>query len=290
MTHQPDDGRCVRRSATPEQALIFAIVRTAIEDLNSDDEQVRFEAFEFMLQPTGPLAESRRTYFSILGLDEDAVQYALRDRLNDPPERPDKKWTASEVFNVLPKGRFNAKMLTGSVNLRYGPLASRLQYLEREGLITKIDRGVFVRTDNLVEYEQMQADFAHKLLTVPDEPEPEKVTPDTILSVLHSGAKTIRQIEHTFDGAAGSTTIRGRLYALHESGKVIRDGPMWRLKRDHGELLDTMCDGPKTAEEISDELELDANATRCRINRAHARGLIKRVGNRWTLKHQVIAA
>ncbi len=65
------------RSATPELELIFAVVKLAVDDLESNDEQVRFEANEFFLQPRGGWADMRRYYFSLLGLDEERVVEAL---------------------------------------------------------------------------------------------------------------------------------------------------------------------------------------------------------------------
>ncbi|MBF9030635.1 hypothetical protein HKCCE3408_09525 [Rhodobacterales bacterium HKCCE3408] len=77
---------------TPEQHLAFAVVMQAIEELNSSDERVKFEAHEFFLQPSGPWADMRRFYFDALDLNDDYVHASLTARL-DPPERPHKKWT-----------------------------------------------------------------------------------------------------------------------------------------------------------------------------------------------------
>lgn len=56
---------------TPEQALAVAVILQAISDLQSKDEQERFEAHEFFLQPKGPWADMRRFYFQAVRLDDD---------------------------------------------------------------------------------------------------------------------------------------------------------------------------------------------------------------------------
>ena len=115
-----------RQVASPEQELCFAVVKLAIEDLESPDEEARYEAHEFMFQKYGGWANMRRMYFDLLGLDEEPVQAKLA-HLCDPPERPEKKWTQMEVYEVMPVHPVKAKDIANVVGLRYSQITARFQ-------------------------------------------------------------------------------------------------------------------------------------------------------------------
>lgn len=209
------------RSATPELELIFAIVKQAVDDLESNDEQVRFEANEFFLQPRGGWAVMRRHYFSLLGLEEGRVLHALRDRL-DPPERPDRKpktWTMMDVYEILPEGAFKAKDIADIVGMRYSQMTGRFQHLMRMGLIVRVDRGVFVRADC---HESWQAAELEACVT---EPEP----PKSLIDALRDGPKTVREIGFAFDGELSVEAIRQRLAKAEASGLIEKQGTVWSL-------------------------------------------------------------
>lgn len=135
------------RTATPEIDLISAVVALAVEDLDSTNETDRYESFQFFLQEKGEWADTRRLYFSVLGIDEKRALFALRKKLRDPPERPNKKWTFHEVFDVLPTIPFKGTDVAKVVGLRYGQITGRLQHLLNMELITRLDRGLYIRTD-----------------------------------------------------------------------------------------------------------------------------------------------
>ena len=137
-----------RRVATPEEELIFAVVIQAVDDLQSSDEQARFEAHEFFLQQRGGWADMRRFYFDLLGLDAQRVLDALKTRLTDPPERPGKTFaSADDLIPLLPFGEFKAMDLADITGLRYSQLGARMQMLQKKGVIRRISRGVFARLD-----------------------------------------------------------------------------------------------------------------------------------------------
>jgi len=210
------------RSATPELELIFAVVKLAVDDLESNDEQVRFEANEFFLQPRGGWANMRRYYFSLLGLNEERVVEALRDRL-DPPERPERKpktWTMMDVYEVLPEGDFKAKDIADIVGMRYSQMTGRFQHLMRMGLIMRVDRGVFVRADCYDAWHEAQLQEL-----CPKEPEP----PKSLMDALRDGPKTIREIGFAMDGLLAVDGITRRLEKAEASGLVNKQGPLWSL-------------------------------------------------------------
>jgi len=212
-----------RQVASPEQELCFAVVKLAIEDLTSSDEQACFEAHEFMFQKHGGWADMRRMYFDQLGLDEESVQAKLA-HLCDPPERPEKAWTMLEVYEVLPETPFKAADIGNVVGLRYSQMTARFQHLMRMGLLTRLDRGLFIRTDC------HQAWVDSVVAEVPDDPEPGPTqrSQASLLDVLKEGPKTIREIGFAFDGELSVDAIRQRLDRAKYRGLVEKEGPKWR--------------------------------------------------------------
>lgn len=209
------------KTATPELELIFAVVRQSVEDLTSSDEEARWEAHEFWMQPKGPWAESRRLYLTLLGLDEGRILHALRDRL-DPPERPErkqKKWTMLEVYEIMPEGAFKAKEIADIVGMRYSQMTGRFQHLLSMGKIVRVDRGVFVRADCYDAWRAAQLEVCVK------KPEP----PKSLIDALRDGPKTVREIGFAFDGELSVDAIRRRLAKSEASGLVEKQGPVWSL-------------------------------------------------------------
>lgn len=87
---------------SPEHGLFAAIVKQAVDDLSSNEEEAVYEANQFFQQRTGGWAKSRRFYFDLLGLDEGVVLAHLKPLLS-MPERPNKKWTSDEIYGIQRK-------------------------------------------------------------------------------------------------------------------------------------------------------------------------------------------
>ena len=214
-----------RQIASPEQELCFAVVKLAIEDLQSPDEEACYEAHEFMFQKHGGWAEMRRMYFSLIDLDEESVQAKLA-HLCDPPERPEKKWTQMEVYQVMPVHPVKAKDIGNIVGLRYSQITARFQHLMRMGLIIRLDRGLFIREDC---HDAWQAKELGAL-----EPEPTPVGPTQqsqakLLDVLRDGPMTMRELLFAFDGEVGQDAIRQRLERARNRGLVEKEGVAWAI-------------------------------------------------------------
>ena len=215
-----------RHAVTPEQDLCFAVVRQAVEDLESSDEEACFEAHEFLFQKRGGWADMRRMYFSLIGLDEDSVQEHLAPHY-DPPERPDKKWTMMEVYDVLPKGTFKPMDIVPRTTLRYASMMGRFQHLMSMGLIRRVDRGTFVRTDR---YDAWVATVVAEV--EPDvevEPAPMQLSQSQLLDILRDGPKTMRELGFAFSGELGQDALRQRLERAQARNLVTKEGPLWRV-------------------------------------------------------------
>lgn len=204
----------------PEIHLLFAILIQAVEDLESSDEKVRFEAHEFFLQPKGGWREARDNLLTACGLDEEAVRLAIKDRLQDPPpENPSAvAYGTDKFYHCLPQEAFTTKALSQKLKMHYPLVASRLQCLKRRGLVRSVDRGVFMRTDSMLHYTPKQA--------------PKRKPPmiDRIHDALKDGPKTIREILFEIEGDAETTSIRKYLDRLIEQGKVERDPPHYQIR------------------------------------------------------------
>lgn len=210
-----------RHVATPEQELCFAVVKLAVEDLKSSNEEDRYEAHEFLFQKRGGWADMRRMYFALIGLDEDSVQERLAPHY-DPPERPEKKWSQMDVYEVLPEGEFTAITVANVVGLRYSQISTRFQHLMQMGLIIRVGRGLFVRAD------------CYDAVAVEPEPEPFKPEPTQksqaqLLDALRDGPKTIREMIFAFDGEIGQDAIRQRLERAQARNLVTKEGAAWRI-------------------------------------------------------------
>lgn len=215
VVQSPDPSDHPEQQATPELGLHLAIVLQVIEDLTSSDERVCFDAHEFLLQPRGPWAESRRLYFGLLGLDEESVVQALRGRLN-PPERPSKKWTSMEVYAVLPPYAFKAMDISAIVGLRYSQITARLHHLRGVGLLKCVDRGIFVRTNCLEAY------YA-------DSVTPMQKTFATVFDALDDGPKTVREIALSLTTPLDDNAIRKRLSQYLATGKATKEDATWKI-------------------------------------------------------------
>lgn len=198
-----------------ERALLAAVILQAIDDLSDKDETVRFEAHEFFLQQHGGWAEQRRFYFGALGLEESSVLTALAGKLA-PPERPERRWTASDLLGVLPTERFSATALAGSLRRGYTQVRGMLQILEQKGLVVRTGRGEFCRTE------------CHRPDPVPP-PAPD--TRRIVLDALRDGPKTVREIVFATDGEIGEDVIRRHLAEAMGECVVDYDLPRWSLRK-----------------------------------------------------------
>jgi len=214
---------------TPEQALAVAVILQAISDLQSKDEQERFEAHEFFLQPKGPWADMRRFYFQAVRLDDEWLHEHLSARL-EPPERPDKKWSYHEIGDALPTDRsFTSGDLAKITGLPTGKLTSKLQILREQGRVVRLEVGRYC----VPEYEdtwrarQAAAIEAGKPKHTPfagfDAPVQEQV-----LDALRNGRETVREVG--FD--VPSANVRETLDTLVARGVVEKDGPKYRIVQD----------------------------------------------------------
>ncbi len=212
------------RVASPEQELLFAAVKLAIEDLQSNEEEVKYEAHQFLFQRSGGWADMRRHYFDLLGLDEESVQANIA-HICDPPERPEKKWTMLEVYEVLPGTPFNSKTIGNMVGLRYSQITARFQHLMRMELIVRVGRGMFIRADCLEVWKAKELDA---LAPEPDlGPQPTQRSQVQLLDVLRGGPKTMRELVFAFDGDLGQDAIRQRLARAQSRGLIEKSGPTW---------------------------------------------------------------
>jgi DNA-binding MarR family transcriptional regulator len=175
---------------TPEKALAFAVVLQAIEDLGSQDEITRFEAHEFFLQPDGPWADMRRFYFSALDIDDGAAYEHLTARL-DPPERPNKKWTFSEVYEILPPDRlFTPNEIADITPLHVSQMSGRITRLVKEGLVVRIAPGLFCRADSIDKVDQKPPPRPQMRRKTRSPEQKEEVA----LKAMRDGARTVREI------------------------------------------------------------------------------------------------
>lgn len=137
---------------SPEQAVCVAVIVQALHDLESKDEVARFEAHEFFLQKSGAWADMRRFYFQAIQIDEQVVHEALKQRL-DPPERPEKKWTAQEIAQIIPHTRtFTAKEIQHVTGLSNTQTGSRLQVLTKANEVARIAPGTYCHISFVAAY------------------------------------------------------------------------------------------------------------------------------------------
>lgn len=200
----------------PERALFSAVILQAVDDLSDKDETVRFEAHEFFLQQHGGWADKRRFFFGALGLDEARVLAAIAPRLS-PPERPEKRWTAEDLLDVLPNKPFSATALAGSLRRGYAQVRGLLQTLEQKGFVVRTGRGKFCRTD------------CHQPAPAPKAPSPDWRL--RVLDALRDGPKSIRAINIALDGELGIDHIRAHLKAALAEGHVSYELPNWSLRK-----------------------------------------------------------
>jgi hypothetical protein len=203
----------------PERALFSAIVLQAVDDLSVSDETVRWEAHEFFMQPRGGWADSRRFFFDALGLDERKVLAKLASRLSPPerPKQPEVRQTYDVLYHDLPRHPFSISDLGRTLRRGYAQLRNLVQMMEDKGLVVRMARGVFCRTDSL-----------------PPPPAPPTPKPDArriILDTLLDGPKTIREINFALDGEIDNNAIREHLKRAVEECVVDYDIPFWSLRK-----------------------------------------------------------
>lgn len=223
------------RPFLPEQELAFAVIMQAIEDLESSDEQLRWEAHEFFLQPKGPSAEMRAFFFEAVGLDHEAVYQALTGKL-EPPERPMRKWTFDEIGDYMPRDRaFRAGDICDLTGLRHDQVHSRLQHLKRLGRVVQLDRGVYCHPD----YEATWRAENVRLIEAPthtafsgfdDKNERLGPTQRAILAAMQDGRETIREIG--WDVHLDFNALKCALDRLVDRGIVVKDGPKYHIVQD----------------------------------------------------------
>lgn len=146
-----------RDKGTPEQELALAVVLRAVEDLDCSDEQERFEAHEFFLQPKGPWADMRRFYFALLGLEDEWLHEHLTARLT-APERPERKWSFEEIYAFLPRNRaVTTDELAKLTGLMPGQVINRLTPLRQKGLIVSPRKTLWVVAEFEAEWRELDA-------------------------------------------------------------------------------------------------------------------------------------
>jgi len=204
-------------NARPEQALCLAVILHALDDLNSKDEEARFEAKEFFMQPKGPWAESRRFFFSAVQIDDEWIREEVMKRY-EPEERPDKQWTYLEIAETAPKDRsFTKQDVCDWTGLNRVEVNSRLQHCVQRGLLVKPTKGYWCKPEFAETAQQQLLDKAYA-----DQP-----LRDRVLTALYAGETTIRELGFRFDGEVGHDKIREALYRLIDQGLVQREGPMF---------------------------------------------------------------
>lgn len=220
---------------TPEQALAVAVIMQAIQDLQSKDEQDRFEAHEFFLQPKGPWADMRRFYFQAVSLDDDWLHEHL-DRRLEPPERPERKWSYHELAEVLPTDRvFRAGDLQKITDLPTGKITSKLQILMTQDRVVRVGQGVYCVPEFEAIWRARQAEAIEAIETS------SKSTPtfaaiqtgptqDAILAALRAGRETIREIG--WDVEKDFNALKCALDRLIDRGLVEKNGPRYRIVQD----------------------------------------------------------
>lgn len=221
---------------TPEQALAVAVILTAIQDLQSNDEQDRWEAHEFFLQPKGPWAEMRRFYFQAVNLDDVWLQQYLSARLN-PPERPYRKWTYMSLLDVLPTDRtFTAADVCELTDLNLPQVNSKMQSLKNHGHVVRLDHGVYCVPAFEARWRQKEAEAietqnrpTHTPFVGFDVParSPTGPTQKVVLDALRAGRETIREIG--WDVEMDFNSLKCALDRLIARGLVEKDGPRYRL-------------------------------------------------------------
>lgn len=238
-TVDPTRGNIVTsydEGTSPEQALAAAVIMRAIEDLESTDEIVRFEAHEFFLQPKGPWAEMRQFYFSAVNLDDEWLREHLAERL-DPPERPDRRWSYEDVYEILPRDRlFNCRDEARKTTLHTSQFNTRIQHLVRAGLVARIEAGVFCVAEFEPEYRAEQQRLKDEARAQREAEPPENLddfdVPDLggktrnqnlVLYALLDGPMTARDIQ--IKTGTGSYDI---LRAMQLQGLIEKDGIEYR--------------------------------------------------------------
>lgn len=157
----PSIGRQTIRS--PELSMWASMVHEAFLDLDRTDEADRYESIQFFLGRSPARRQWRREVLSLLGLNEAVVQRVVEEKVGVLPEKPaykkmvrrlDGKKVFSKpdseaVYAVLPEGPFSRKdiVLLMQGRLRYESMASRFAVLEERGLIVRLNRGTFARSD-----------------------------------------------------------------------------------------------------------------------------------------------
>ncbi|MCB9892730.1 MAG: hypothetical protein H6833_13840 [Planctomycetes bacterium] len=163
MVAQADSSIAPRTIHSPELSMWATMVHEAFLDLDRTDETDRYESIQFFLSRQPKRAAYRREVFSLLGLNEAVVQRIVEEKVKVLPEKPAykkmvrrldgtkvfSKPDAGEVYKVLPEGTFTRKdaVLRMGGRLRYESMASRFAVLEERGLIVRLNRGTFARSD-----------------------------------------------------------------------------------------------------------------------------------------------
>ena len=210
----------------PCRALLAAVVLQAVDDLSASDETIRWEAHEFFLQPHGGWADMRRFLFDALALNEGKVLASLASRLS-PPERPDKRLVADDLFALLPNEPFSTRAMMRLTRCGYSQVRGWIESLKVRGVVVQIGRGQFCR---LTCYTPPIPRTAPPSKTKAPSP-PKRNVLRLVLDALHDGPKTIREIGFATDGQFDSTTIRTHLKRAVEEGVVEHDIPFWFLKK-----------------------------------------------------------
>jgi hypothetical protein len=200
-------------ATTPEQALAVAVILQAVSDLTSKDEQERFEAHEFFLQPKGSWAYWRRFYFQAVNLDDEWLRQHLEHRLT-PPERPDRKWTYQEVLEILPRDRaFTSADEAKNTSLHPTQFNTRIQFLIRAGDVVRLEPGLFCVTEFEDQYRRDKP-------VILDGTTPQ----NKVLAALQDGPLTAREIQ-----IATETGHWEMLRVMVEKGLIEKDGTKYQL-------------------------------------------------------------
>lgn len=163
MVAQADSSIAPQIIRSPELSMLATMVHEAFLDLDRTDETDRYESIQFFLSRQPKRAAWRREVLSLLGLNEVVVQRIVEEKVGVLPEKPAykkmvrrldgtkvfSKPDSEEVYKVLPEGPFSRKdvVLLMQGRLRYESMASRFAVLEERGLIVRLNRGTFARTD-----------------------------------------------------------------------------------------------------------------------------------------------
>jgi hypothetical protein len=234
------------RTASPEQLLALAVIEQALADLSSNDELIRFEAHEFFLQTRGDAATMRRLYFDALGLDDEYILAQMQATL-DPPERPHKKWTFREVYEILPRDRaFTCPQLAPMTTLHTSQFNVRIQHLIRHGMVVRLEAGLFCVTEYEATYhvkrlpppEPIKITPFYGFDTYPPTPKPrrKRVNGQTmeerhadVLEVLGDADRPMSVTEIGWELESNYEPVRTALESLERQGRVERADRKWQV-------------------------------------------------------------